>query len=727
MPYDLQSARQAGATDDQILGYLAKNQNYDVDGAMKSGASKDQVLNYLASNDSSQTPPTAAPGPWASGYVAPRTQLKANDPNYVAPKPTMLTAPGDTLKNSLSSVIGGFSNAVMHPIDTAKNVAGVVAGIGGESAPTGSYQHEMAPVSQAVGEHFKQEAIHPLTSLNEDPFGTIADVGALAAPAELGLRGAAEIADAANAARAVGNLRTAADVAGNVSTYSNLPGAAGKAAGYGLSKGIGAITGVRSGLTPVEQAAVDYAFQDPALRDTVDVGTATGNKAIGAQKSLLRKFPTSAGVMSDAELAQRNAISGKMNAIASGVSPQGPTHIFTSGQQILAAIKQKLNQYSAIAKDAFENRLYGAAEANPVQVQTGTRPGPNISNPAAAYDPSAPPTIPGPDVPVYESIAGPTDMTAVKAAAQPILDQLQQQMRATRTTVSPVTSMLEDIVNGPDVVSLKTAKNNISAIQDLARNEVGTMRKKAQALSSQLISPFHDAIDDAARAVGPGAHQALQDGNDATRAKYDLAKAIPNSYLQKDVPPANLVQLHDLLTKNEDAQFPALQKVASHIPQALPGIARATIEDIFRDVTQGGGISKVQTAINRWNDLGPRTKELLFGPQTSADVKNLLQYAKMAVNEANPSGTAPTAQLMGLWALMAHNPIAAIGVMAGARGLAKGIMSPEMADAVRTTGRVPLPSPGHIAGTLAAPVASPGYLNVGRAANAGANPYRPQQ
>ena len=645
------------------------------------------------------------------------------DPNYVAPVPKMTTAPGETLKNSLSNTIGGFANAVIHPYDTAKNLLQVGAGTIENMNPVSSPAPltEAQQKASAVGQYLGNRARHPLDTLNTDPIGALADASVLAEPAEIGLRGTAMVADAARATQLADALRTGANATRNVATYSNPMGVAGKVLGAGASKAVGALTKVRQPLAPIEQAAVDYALNDPTLQGTVDVATATGNKSLGAQKSLLRKFPTSAGIVGDAEKAQQAAIRTKMGDLATSVSPGGPSYVFTSGQKALAAIKSKLNDYSAVAKDAFENRLYGAADANPQMVQTGTQTQ-SIPNPAAATDPTAPLTIQS-QVPIMESIAGPTDMTGVKAVAGPLLDQLKTQMRVTRTAASPLTSMLEDIVNGPDVVSLRTAKDNISTIQTLARNEAGAMRSKAQALSSMLVSPFHDAVDAAAQAVGPDAYQALQDGNAATRAKYDLAKAIPGSYLKKDVPPANLVQLHDLLTKPEDAQFPALQKVATHTPGVVPDIARATIEDIFRGTTENGGISKVQSAINSWNKLGPKTKALLFGPQTTDEIDQLLHYSKMAVSEANPSGTAPTAQMAALAAMMFHNPVAAIAVMAGARGLAKGIMSPEVAETVRATGRVPLPSVG-AAGNLAAPLTNPRYVNAGRAVNTAVNPYR---
>jgi len=687
MPYDIAGARQAGATDDQIIGYLAPKNNFDADGAMKSGASKAQIAEYLAGIDSSGE----------------------NKPSPPQSEPTMLTHPLDTLAASGGKFLSGIGHAIMHPIDTGENIAATLAGATGVQGPPGSFQHDVAvPTANKVGKFYASRyggLSNIGHTLNTDPVGAMADVATVADPAASLLKGGAAVADVANAARSASALRTAADVADKAGTVTNPAALAVKGAGYGLSKLAGAATKVRSGLSPLESAAVDYALNDPALQGTVDAGTATGNKAIGAQKSLLRKFPTSAGVVGDAELAQQGAIRGKMADVAQGVSPNGPTHIFTSGKQTLDAIKQKLNDYSSQARDAFENRLYPAAEANPQTIQVGVKPNPSL-------DPTAPDVLP-----LVDTVAGPTDMSVVKAAARPILDQLKSEMRVTKTQVSPVTAALEDIVNGPDIVSLRTAKDNISALQKISRNEAGVMRSKAQALTSQLVAPFHDAIDEAAKNISPEAYQALQEGNAVTRAKYDLAKAIPGSYLKKDVPPNNLAQLHDLLTKNEDAQFPALQKVASHTPTAIPGIARATIEDIFGGITEGGGVSKVQSAINKWNALGPQTKALLFGPDTTQEVGNLLQYAKMATNEANTSGTAPTAAIAGLWAMMVHNPVAAIAAMTGARQLAKGIFNPETAATIRQTGRVPLPKPGRLVKAVAAPVSNPAYLNVGRAVN----------
>ncbi len=184
------------------------------------------------------------------------------------------------------------------------------------------------------------------------------------------------------------------------------------------------------------------------------------------------------------------------------------------------------------------------------------------------------------------------------------------------------------------------------------------------------------------------------------------------------------VGLMQLVTTPKDSRFSVLEKLNQHVPGAMPDVARATIEDIFRGTTEGGTISKIQTAINKWNSLGIKTKQLLFGQQTTEDITNLLNYGKMVTSEANPSGTAPTAQATALWMALSAHPIPTIGGLVIARTLAKGLFNPDTAATIRQTGRLPrwpLPTLGRVGKVVTAPVMNPAYLNTGRAVN---NPYR---
>lgn len=49
MPFDVEKARKAGYSEDQILEYLSQGRRFDVPGALKAGHSKKDVISYLAS------------------------------------------------------------------------------------------------------------------------------------------------------------------------------------------------------------------------------------------------------------------------------------------------------------------------------------------------------------------------------------------------------------------------------------------------------------------------------------------------------------------------------------------------------------------------------------------------------------------------------------------------------------------------------------------------------
>lgn len=67
--FDVDAARKAGYSDDEILSHLTASRNFDVQGATRSGYSKADIISHLAGTPSPQQSPQ--PGPWASGYVSP--------------------------------------------------------------------------------------------------------------------------------------------------------------------------------------------------------------------------------------------------------------------------------------------------------------------------------------------------------------------------------------------------------------------------------------------------------------------------------------------------------------------------------------------------------------------------------------------------------------------------------------------------------------------------------
>lgn len=76
MPFDIQAARQAGKTDDQIAYYLGSSLGFDVQAALEAGKTSTQIAEYLAVNDRPPEPSApAAPAPPAEPAPLPKAEL----------------------------------------------------------------------------------------------------------------------------------------------------------------------------------------------------------------------------------------------------------------------------------------------------------------------------------------------------------------------------------------------------------------------------------------------------------------------------------------------------------------------------------------------------------------------------------------------------------------------------------------------------------------------------
>src|SRR5262249_12322137 len=61
--FDINAARQAGYSDDEILAHLTQTRNFDVNRAVSSGYSKDEIINYLSSRPDTSGNPPGVPRP----------------------------------------------------------------------------------------------------------------------------------------------------------------------------------------------------------------------------------------------------------------------------------------------------------------------------------------------------------------------------------------------------------------------------------------------------------------------------------------------------------------------------------------------------------------------------------------------------------------------------------------------------------------------------------------
>ena len=128
MPFDLEAARKAGATDQQILEFLAGEQNFDLQEARKAGATDDQIIDFLASEISPESPEPRRP---VTGGILP--SLRLPEPERPIPVsfalPTVSKETAQPVLESIGSTVGSAVGAA-----TGGPVGGVIGGTLGFAA-----------------------------------------------------------------------------------------------------------------------------------------------------------------------------------------------------------------------------------------------------------------------------------------------------------------------------------------------------------------------------------------------------------------------------------------------------------------------------------------------------------------------------------------------------------------------------------------------------------------
>jgi hypothetical protein len=208
--------------------------------------------------------------------------------------------------------------------------------------------------------------------------------------------------------------------------------------------------------------------------------------------------------------------------------------------------------------------------------------------------------------PVMADLQLPADLRAAKKALQSFYEQFSQDaewpiIRQQQGPRAAGMRAIEQLVTGPDAVSLSQAERMLSAIKRVAREHGG--------VAKIAVAKMEQAVARAVAKAGPEAEKALEAGRAATRAKYAVQDVL--DLFEKSGEPVGAFKS---VTANADAAVTRLEQVAREIPEAIPVIARAMVGDIFASMIEGGRVNweNVRAAASRWDNLGDRTKAILI-------------------------------------------------------------------------------------------------------------------
>src|SRR3972149_981818 len=170
MPFDVESARKSGYSDDEIVQHLSKPGEFDYQSALKSGYSSPDIIHYLSK-----------PPPPGRAIAAPT--LEPAQPKSVREF---------LLKSIPESAVGlakGVAGAVTRPVETGKTILSIPIGaaekgfeaLGFPQKPSGAEAIFDAFANMLKERYGSMEAVKETAS--RDPIGFLLDVSTVGAPA----------------------------------------------------------------------------------------------------------------------------------------------------------------------------------------------------------------------------------------------------------------------------------------------------------------------------------------------------------------------------------------------------------------------------------------------------------------------------------------------------------------------------------------------------------------
>src|SRR5579885_2513571 len=574
--FDVEAARKAGYSDDEILQHLSQSRNFDVAGALKSGYSKQDIINYLAGS----APPSSEPN---KGFFGGRWDYTGK------PVVDMMQAyknmsPGQQLLHSLFPVLTAY--------EIGKSVLG------------------------QSGEHVEKA----IDAAKRGDFGSGENSAIVHAMASVPVVGpmAYDITDKMLHGRASEAL-------------GNLAGIAGPALMHLAPETVKVNPIVKSLNNPVEQAALDSVENNVRMT----VGQKTGQRGLQRVEQGLENYPGSATRAHDFYSGQEQDLANLAKAKAQRLSDVS-TNPVEAGKAVQQRLRGRIMNLKSSADQLYDD-IRSAAEKDKRILTYETRVQNPEGKSVILFDATGSP-LPERPATVYvdKEYESPVDIRPIKTALKPIYKDLLESMPEARRQASPAFTALHNLMQREEpYMNAVDFDRSLGAIKAIARDGKNPyLTTQSQALAKKIVKEGEGQLEQALKISGG---QELVDdlykARKLVKSYHDTAEFLAD--LEHE--PAALFQ--DLVTGG-DRVYNTLVQLKKWAPDELKTVARTFLEQLIDKATAEGGFRRTDSVYSAWERLGPETKKMLFGQQLTNDLDNFFLAAKKLKVRHNPSGTA---------------------------------------------------------------------------------------
>lgn len=218
---------------------------------------------------------------------------------------------------------------------------------------------------------------------------------------------------------------------------------------------------------------------------------------------------------------------------------------------------------------------------------------------------------------------------------------------------------------GPNSVDIETALADLHMLWEQAKLEGGEIaRNLTKGIGAKAYQAYRQAVDDAVRAVNPHLLDALNAGRIATARKYATLGLMRGLGVKGVGQGGELIYepmtVFDRLTRSRDASVNLLQQLGRSSPDEIRRVGAAYLEGLMSKASRGGAeasFSRGAGVLNDWNNLGPQTKQALFGTNLTRELDDFFRMGEYLAQNPNPSGTGMAMTMAARLLAMAKHPI----------------------------------------------------------------------
>jgi hypothetical protein len=227
----------------------------------------------------------------------------------------------------------------------------------------------------------------------------------------------------------------------------------------------------------------------------------------------------------------------------------------------------------------------------------------------------------------------PVNVAEAKVKLQPHYDELMQDYDVVQHGSSPGAHALRQLMEGADEVPLMRAERLMGQIKRMEREGAGRANKDA---STRVAAITGEALEPVIRdAAGPMMDE-LALGRQKVREQHAMAEPVVKVKTRDDA-----ASLARRVLQPGDINLGLAQELATRVgPTRIRSVGRAGFEEALRKANPMDQFSNLGALETYWKGLGPKTKEMFYGPELTQEIDHFIFTARRVKEQVNPSASA---------------------------------------------------------------------------------------